>query len=68
MLAVIQARFNSKRLPAKALKMLGEKSLLERTINRLKQAEKISAIMVATSIEGTDDAIAEHAQEIGTKI
>lgn len=68
MLAVIQARFNSKRLPAKALKMLGEKSLLERTINRLKQAEKISAIMVATSIEVTDDAIAEHAQEIGTKI
>ena len=68
MLAVIQARFTSKRLPGKALRLLGEKNLLERTINRLKQSEKISAIMVATSSEKTDDPIAEHAQEIGTEI
>lgn len=68
MLAVIQARFTSKRLPGKALRLLGEKNLLERTINRLKQSEKISAIMVATSVEETDDPIAEYAQEIGTEI
>ena len=68
MLAVIQVRFNSQRLPGKALRMLGNKNLLERTINRLKQSEKITTVVVATSSEKTDDPIAEHAQEIGTEI
>ena len=68
MLAVIQSRFNSQRLPGKALKMLGKKNLLERTINRLKQSEKITTVVVATSTEKTDNPIAEHAEEIGTKI
>ena len=68
MLAVIQARFNSKRLPGKALRMLGKKNILERTINRLKQSKKITTVAVATSTEKTDDPIAEHAQEIGTTI
>jgi spore coat polysaccharide biosynthesis protein SpsF len=68
MLAVIQARLNSQRLPGKALRMLGKKNILERTINRLKQSKKITTVVVATSTEKTDAPIAEHAQEIGTKI
>ena len=68
MLALIQARFNSQRLPGKALRMLGNKNLLERTINRLKKSKKITTVVVATSTEKTDDPIAEHAQKTGTKI
>ena len=54
MLAVIQARLNSQRLPGKALRMLGKKNILERTINRLKQSKKITTVVVATSTEKTD--------------
>jgi 3-deoxy-manno-octulosonate cytidylyltransferase (CMP-KDO synthetase) len=50
-LAVIPARLASQRLPAKPLKDIGGKSLLQRVWERGKQAESISRLIVATDSE-----------------
>ena len=57
MLAIIQARTSSKRLKGKVLKKINKKFLLERVINKVSQSNRISRIIVATSIEKTDDKI-----------
>lgn len=68
MLAVIQARLSSKRLPGKVLMMLGAKNILEHTINRIERSKKTSSVVVATSNRTTDDPIAQNAREIGTEV
>lgn len=68
MLAIVQARLSSKRLPGKALMMLGAKNILEHTINRIKHSKKISSVVVATSNCTTDHPIAQNAKAIGTEV
>ncbi len=64
MLAVVQARINSSRLPGKALIQLGNQSILSLTVNRLKRSSKISALMIATSDQPADDEIENHARKL----
>ena len=64
MLAVVQARINSSRLPGKALIQLGNKSILGLTVNRLKRSSKISSLVIATSDQTADDKIESHAKEL----
>lgn len=68
MLAIIQSRYNSKRLPGKALEKLGDSSILEHTIYRLKHSSKVTNILVATSTTPSDDAIEREAKKIGIKV
>lgn len=63
--AIIQARMGSTRLPGKVLKDLGGATVLARTINRMKLASSLDGVVVATSIESTDDAIVEEAERLG---
>ena len=44
---IIQARYNSKRLEGKVLKKIGNKTILEILIERLKQSKLIDQIIVA---------------------
>lgn len=55
--AIILSRFNSSRLPGKALMNVGEKTVLGHIIHSLKQNLSLEVI-VATSNEATDDPIA----------
>ena len=57
--AIIQARMSSSRLPGKVLKKVKEKTLLEILVTRLSHSRKIDKIVVATSTENSDNAIAE---------
>ena len=57
MLAIIQARFSSKRLEGKVLKKINNKFLLERVIDNVKCAKEVSRVIVATSKEMTDNKI-----------
>jgi spore coat polysaccharide biosynthesis protein SpsF len=57
--AVIQARTNSSRLPGKVLLPLAGAPLLQRLIERVRTARTIDALVVATSSKSQDDAIAE---------
>jgi len=63
--AIIQARMGSTRLPGKVLKDLGGATVLARTVNRLKLAGELDEIVVATTVEPADDAIVEEADRLG---
>ena len=47
--AIIQARTGSKRLPRKILKKLGRKSIISIIIDKLKNVERIDKIILATT-------------------
>jgi spore coat polysaccharide biosynthesis protein SpsF len=61
--AVIQARMGSTRLPGKVLKPIAGKPLLWHIIHRLKRSNLIEQVAIATSINPRDDAIVEFARE-----
>ena len=56
-LAILQARFSSSRLPGKVLKPILGKPMLLHQLERLKHSRKIEKLIVATSIEVSDDPI-----------
>lgn len=66
-LVVIQARTGSTRLPNKVMMPLAGKPLLQRMIERLQLAETPSEIIVATTLEPSDNPIRELCQQIGVK-
>jgi spore coat polysaccharide biosynthesis protein SpsF len=66
--AVIQARMGSSRLPQKVLKDLGGATVLDRVLNRLGRAELIQESVVATTTEPADDAIVEHCERTRRKV
>jgi len=57
-LAVLQARMSSSRLPGKVLKPILGRPMLGRHIDRLKRGRMIDHLVVATSIDPSDDPIA----------
>jgi spore coat polysaccharide biosynthesis protein SpsF len=57
--AILQARSNSTRLPGKVLKPLLGIPMVLRQIERLQHSSEINTIVLATSEEPTDDALAE---------
>ena len=58
-LAILQARVSSSRLPGKVLKPILDVPMLLRQLERLGRARKIDRLLVATSVEPSDDAIEE---------
>jgi len=63
-LAITQARYGSTRLPAKVLKKVGEKTLLEIHLERILQSKRISLLVVAT----TDEEGANNIVDIAKKM
>ncbi len=63
-IAIIQARLGSTRLPSKVLKKIENKTLLELYINRLKPSKLINKVVIATTVNIEDDAIEQLAEEI----
>ena len=56
--AIIQARFGSERLPGKVLRDIAGEPMLARVVNRTMRAKTLDEVVVATTIESQDDAIA----------
>lgn len=56
---IIQARMGSSRLPGKVLKTLGDRTVLDHVVTRVKAA-KVDQVVVATSDLSGDDAIATY--------
>lgn len=57
--AIIQARFNSQRLPGKVLLPLDGKTILENIVERVRKSKYIDQVIVATSSSNSDDKIAD---------
>src|SRR5258708_5434883 len=66
--AIIQARMSSTRLPKKVLLPLGDTTVLGWVVRRVREAKNISDVIVATSDQPDDDAIAKHCDELGVKV
>jgi len=57
LLAILQVRYSSTRLPGKALKHILGKPLLALQIERVQRSSQIDSLVVATSVDPADDAI-----------
>jgi spore coat polysaccharide biosynthesis protein SpsF len=66
--AVIQARMGSTRLPGKVLKPIAGQPLLWHIVHRLKASHLIEDIAVATTTNARDDAIVEFGQKHGVTV
>ena len=64
-LAIVQARVGSTRLPGKVLKEVNGKPLMEILLNRLSEAKKIDKIVVATSVNKENDHLAKVVGKLG---
>ncbi|MCS6808539.1 MAG: glycosyltransferase family protein [Bacteroidota bacterium] len=56
-IAIVQARMSSTRLPGKVLKPLGSKPAIAQVIHQLSGANNIHKIVVATSVDASDDPV-----------
>jgi glutamate-1-semialdehyde aminotransferase/spore coat polysaccharide biosynthesis protein SpsF (cytidylyltransferase family)/predicted dehydrogenase len=63
--AIIQARMGSSRLPGKSLAEIENRPMLWHVIQRVKRAALIDRVVVATSVSDTDDAIEKMCRENG---
>lgn len=66
-IAIIQARMGSSRLPGKVMKDLYGKSVLAHDIERVKQSKFIDDIIIATTTHKNDDIIEKEALICGVK-
>jgi spore coat polysaccharide biosynthesis protein SpsF len=63
--AIIQTRMGSSRLPGEALKVVNGKTMLETMVYRLKKAKMVDQIVIATTVKPTDDIVVEEAKKLG---
>jgi spore coat polysaccharide biosynthesis protein SpsF len=67
-ISTIEARMNSERLPGKVLTDIGGFKSLECQILRMKKSLYIDEIVIATTINKSDDVLIEFAKEIGVSV
>lgn len=63
--AIVQARMGSSRLPGKVLKKIVGKSVIELLLSRLCQSQTINEICVATSVNTENDALCDEVIRLG---
>ena len=66
--AIVQARLGSKRLPEKVLKEVNGMSLIEMLIKRLSKSKKISKIILATSNSIENEKLIKHVKNLNIDI
>jgi spore coat polysaccharide biosynthesis protein SpsF len=64
-LAILQARMSSTRLPGKVMRPILGEPMIGRQIERLRRAERLSGIVVATSDADDDEVVADYAASLG---
>jgi glutamate-1-semialdehyde 2,1-aminomutase len=63
--AVIQARMGSTRLPGKVMRSVGGTPMIEILLKRLSRAHEVSEIVVATSENPSNQPLVEHVERLG---
>lgn len=66
-LGILQARASSTRLPGKVLLPILGKPMLARQLERLRRVRQIDKLLVATSLDASDDRLAELCAEEGVE-
>ena len=63
--AIVQARMNSTRLPGKILMPLGSSTVLGYCLTRLKASKKIDQVVVATTVDESDNETSDYVHSFG---
>ncbi len=63
--AIVQARMGSTRLPGKVMKPIGDVPMIEVLLARLARAKRVDQIVVATSTDPRNHAVRDHVQRLG---
>ena len=63
--ALVQARMGSTRLPNKVMKPIGGIPMIELLLTRLSKAKELDQIIVATSVDVRNQPLVEHVQKLG---
>jgi glutamate-1-semialdehyde 2,1-aminomutase len=66
-IAIVQARMGSTRLPNKVMKKIGNTPMIEILLKRLSNSKLIDQIVLATSIDVRNKTLIEHVKSIGFK-
>jgi spore coat polysaccharide biosynthesis protein SpsF len=67
-IAVLQARMSSTRLPGKVMRPILGTPMIERQIERIARARLIDKLIVATSTDASDDVLASHCGGMGIAV
>jgi len=67
-LGVIQARMGSERLRGKVLTPLAGRTVLSRVVRAVRESGAIDGLVVATTVEGIDDAVAQECERLGVDV
>lgn len=66
-LAIVQARMSSSRLPGKVMKSILEKPMLELHIERIQRSKEINRLVIATSTSSEDDCIEQLCKKLNVE-
>ena len=67
-IAIVQARMSSRRFPGKVLTPFKGRAILEHVLTAVEQVLPPAKVLIATSIESSDDAIVDFAVARGTRV
>src|SRR5262245_66416880 len=65
--AIVQARMGSTRLPGKVMKPVGGVPMIELLLSRLGRAQEVDEIVLATSEDPRDEPLARHVASLGIR-
>lgn len=66
--AIIQARMSSSRLPAKVLKEISGKPMLQHVVERVRRSQMVDDVLVATTVETSDDPLVDYCHQAGIPV
>lgn len=67
-IAILQARMSSSRLPGKVLMPVAGRPLIAFMIERVRQAQAIDELILATSVEASDDPLVDVVEKLGIRV
>lgn len=67
-LAILQARCSSSRLPGKVLELVNGRPMIEQQIVRIRQAQNIDVLVIATSVDPSDDELVKVCERLGIEV
>lgn len=66
--AIIQARMTSSRLPGKVLREVGGRPLLDWMLSRVRRSRQLDKVVMATTVNGDDDPVAHLCARLGVDV